>query len=156
MIRKPKRKSKKKDFKRATYVDALDSVFSHYIRQKAADDDGMVGCFTCTAIGHWKTMQCGHYFSRKSLSTRWDERNVRVQDMHCNVFIGGNYPVFGVRLAQEIGADGMAELERLNKQVVKLDNNELVAKIRMYYLQLRWPDEISLTLRKQLKQLKII
>lgn len=156
MIKKPKRKAKKKDFKRATYVDTLDSVFSHYIRQKEADDEGMVKCFTCSAVGHWKSMQCGHFFSRTSLSTRWDERNVRVQDANCNVWKGGNYPVYGVRLAQEIGAEGMSELEKLNKQTAKLDNNDLLGMIRMYYLQLRWKDEISTSLRLKLKQLKVL
>lgn len=147
---------KKKDYKRATYVETLDSIFSHYLRQKYADKNGYVKCYTCDKTFHWKDIQCGHYFSRTSLSTRWDEKNCRPQCSGCNVAQHGNYPVFGIRLSQEIGTNGMERLEQLHNKTVKLMNIELLEMIKDYYSRLRWPGEISKTLEKNLKQLKVI
>jgi hypothetical protein len=156
MIKRKKPAKKKKDFKRNTYVETLDSVFSHYIRQGASNDAGFAGCYTCESIMPWQAMQNGHFFSRTSLSTRWSEMNSRCQCPSCNVFHSGNYPIYGVRLAREIGAEGMESLERLNKQTVKLSNIDLLEDIKFYYGKLRWPEQISQGLRLKLKQLKVI
>ena len=147
---------KKKDYKRSTYVDALDSVFSHYLRQKYADANGYVECYTCGKVLHWKDIQCGHYFSRKSLTTRWEEKNCRPQCSGCNVAQHGNYPVFGIRLSQEIGTKGMEKLEQLHNKTVKLSNIDLLEMTQSYYKKLRWPGEISQELTRKLKQLKVL
>ena len=151
-----KKKPKKKDFKRSTYVDTLDSVFSHYIRQKYADVNGIVKCYTCDVVAHWRDMQCGHYFSRKNLSTRWLAQNCRVQDYSCNVGRGGNYPVFGVRLAEEVGPTIMTFLERKHNETLNVNNADLLEMINDFYARLRWPEDISEGLKKKLKQLKVI
>jgi hypothetical protein len=155
--RKPvKRKKKPKEYKRATYVDTLDSVFSHYIRQKYADDDGMVRCYTCDITLPFHEMQCGHFYSRTALSTRWHPQNARPQEKLCNVYRHGNYPTYGTRLASEIGAGEMEKLGRLNKTIVKLSNDDLLDKIRFFYEELRWPDQISMGLLSKLRQLKVV
>ena len=146
---------KKKDFKRSTYIGALDSVFSHYLRQKHADKNGMVKCYTCDKVMHWKDIQCGHYFSRKSLSTRWEERNCRPQCSGCNVMLSGNYAIFGIRMAKELGKH-FPELEQLHNKTVKFSNTDLLEMIRFYYSKLRWPGEISQQLTQRLKQLKVL
>lgn len=151
-----KKKPKKKDFKRSTYVDTLDSVFSHYIRQKYADVNGMVKCYTCDVVAHWRDMQCGHYFSRKNLSTRWDVDGCRIQCRNCNVFQHGNYPVYGVRLATEIGAEKMMALEIKHNKTVKFSNLDLLDMAKGFYHILRWPHEISHNLRTQLLRIGVI
>ena len=47
----------------------LDKWFSLYIRLRDANEYGMVQCFTCGKVGHYKTggMQNGHFQSRKHL-----------------------------------------------------------------------------------------
>jgi hypothetical protein len=147
---------KKKDYKRSTYVETLDSVFSHYLRQKYADENGYVRCYTCDKTFHWKDIQCGHYFSRVSLATRWSESNCRPQCSGCNVAQHGNYPIFGIRLAQEIGTKGMEKLEQLHNKTVKLSNLDLLEMTKEYYDKLRWPGEISQELSRKLKKLKVI
>jgi hypothetical protein len=86
----------------------LDRVFSLYIRQRNANSNGTVMCFTCGTKGHWKTMDCGHFQSRKHTSTRWDEQNCQVQCKSCNIFKNGEQYKFGLYIDQFYGK-GIAE-----------------------------------------------
>src|SRR5690348_13199697 len=36
----------------------LDIIFSQLVRLKEADEHGMVKCYTCDDLKHWKQMQC--------------------------------------------------------------------------------------------------
>ena len=64
----------------------LDKWFSLYIRLRDATDEGLVQCFTCGKVSHYKSgMQNGHFQSRKHLSTRWSETNCQVQCVGCNM-----------------------------------------------------------------------
>ena len=147
---------KKKDYKRSSYVRTLDDVFSHYLRQKYADDNGFVRCYTCDTVLHWKDIQCGHYYSRGSQATRWDEKDCRPQCYSCNVGKNGNYPVFAERLRDEIGDDGMDELKRLSHATSKFSRPDLLDLIHKYYGLMRWPGEISKTLTESLHKFKVI
>ena len=147
---------KKKDYKRSSYVRCLDDVFSHYLRQKYADDNGDVKCYTCDAVMSWKELQCGHYYSRGSQATRWDEKDCRPQCYSCNVGKNGNYPVFAERLRDEIGDDGMDELKRLSHATSKFSRPDLLDLIHKYYGLMRWPGEISKTLTESLHKFKVI
>lgn len=81
----------------------LDELFSKFIRQRGADENGMNRCFTCGKVAHWKLLQCGHYVSRTKLATRWDEVNCQVQCPGCNLFKEGNKPNFTVNLESKYG-----------------------------------------------------
>lgn len=89
-----------------------DTLFSLYIRQKYADKDGMVKCYTCATVRHWKQMQNGHFVTRKYLGTRYDERNCRPQCFYCNFQKFGNgRPVeFAEGLVKEYGENIVSEL----------------------------------------------
>lgn len=115
-----KDKQKKKKDRKPTISQLkhkLDAIFSQYIRQKYAKD-GKVACFTCSRIGHIKEMQCGHFVSRSYLATRFDERNVRVQCVGCNVFGGGKVAIFAINLEKE--KKGIVqELYRKSQEITK-------------------------------------
>ena len=82
----------------------LDKWFSLYIRLREATDEGMVQCFTCGKVAHYKSgMQCGHFQSRRFLSTRWDEKNCQVQCVGCNMFKSGEQWQFGMQLNAKYG-----------------------------------------------------
>tara|TARA_R110001583_G_scaffold8832_1_gene41744 strand:+ start:4299 stop:4700 length:402 start_codon:yes stop_codon:yes gene_type:complete len=117
---------------RSQAVRKLDKVFSIYIRQRAADNFGMVNCYTCGKRKHWKEVDAGHFQSRAKFSTRWDEQNVKAQCKHCNMTNGGQQYQFGMMLDQEYG-EGMAEkiLIRSN-QMSKLSLPELRIMIDAY------------------------
>ena len=113
-------------------IKELDSAYSKYIRQKDADDNGQVKCYTCDKVKHWKSIDCGHYISRRHLSTRYYEKNTKPQCKGCNIFKEGNKPVFALELIKEYGKDVLEELDSLSHIKIKYDRNKLSNMI-MYY-----------------------
>lgn len=108
----------------------LDRVFSLYIRQKYANEDGTVKCYTCTTIKHWTEMQNGHWIPRNNLATRFSEENCRVQCVGCNLFQKGRPDVFAVNLIKE-GVDIVA-LEQTKYRVFKIDRHWYETLIEKY------------------------
>ena len=110
----------------------LDSLFSQYIRLRNADHLGRVKCFTCGAEKHWKEQQAGHFQSRSHHSTRWDEVNVQVQCVKCNMFRQGEQYKFGMYLDAKYGLVIAEELEFMSKVSVKMMRIDYVEKISYY------------------------
>jgi hypothetical protein len=108
----------------------LDRVFSLFIRQKYANEDGMVKCYTCSTVKHWKEMQNGHWIPRNNLATRFHEDNCRVQCVGCNMFQKGMPDVFAVNLIKE-GVD-LVELQKTRYSVFKVDSLWYESKIAHY------------------------
>jgi|TARA_R110002012_G_scaffold299516_1_gene498664 hypothetical protein len=96
----------------------LDKWFSLFIRLREATDEGMCQCFTCGKVGHYKTggMQCGHFQSRRHLSTRWHEWNCQVQCVKCNMYEQGEQWKFGISLNAKYGEGTSNELGFLAQQ----------------------------------------
>lgn len=111
---------------------ALDKVFSLYIRQKEADHRGFVKCYTCSKVDHWKSMHCGHYISRRHLSTRWEEKNCKVQCVGCNIFNQGAGPAFAIHLLKDYGPDILSILEIKKNNIFRAGAFELRALIEEY------------------------
>jgi len=78
------RASRGKEKSISKLMHEADRLMSLFIRQKYADKDGNVTCYTCPYTAHWKKMQNGHLVSRFYKETRYDERNCRPQDEYCN------------------------------------------------------------------------
>ena len=87
-----------------------DRLMSLFVRQKYADRDGLVKCYTCPYQAHWKKMQNGHLVSRYYLATRYDERNCRPQCYTCNMWRNGMTPHFAAKLQEELGQGIVEEL----------------------------------------------
>tara|TARA_Y100000385_G_scaffold275163_1_gene319190 strand:- start:243 stop:632 length:390 start_codon:yes stop_codon:yes gene_type:complete len=115
----------------------LDKVFSEYIRQRNADHLGRVKCFTCGVEKHWKEQQAGHFQSRSHHSTRWDEVNVQVQCIKCNMFRQGEQYKFGLYLDQRFGEGTAEELEQRAKIIVKLNRVDYEEAIERYKQKIR-------------------
>ena len=106
----------------------LDSVFSHYIRQKDAVNE-IATCVTCGARAHWKKMQNGHYVARNHMSTRYDEENCHVQCVGCNMFKGGNMDEYSLFLIKQYGKAILPKLNKKKQTIHKMsipDYQELV------------------------------
>ena len=112
---------------RKTLVTKLDAVFSEYIRRRYAKND-IAQCVTCGKKDHWKNLQAGHFISRKHYATRWNEENVQVQCVACNVYRYGEQYLFGVYLGEEKSQ----ELLQLSREVVKFSNIDLEIKINYF------------------------
>lgn len=127
-----KKKPKSKEKTHAQLKKELDRVFSLYIRQKDADENGMVACYTCGKVMHWKQIQAGHFVSRQFLATRWDENNVKPQCAGCNIFGNGKPLDFEERLKKELGNDFVEKMKASRHQTMKLDRNWYKEQIDTY------------------------
>lgn len=119
--------------KRKKLIDRLDAIFSQYIRLREADN-GMVECFTCGKVEHWKGkgMQNGHFMSRKFLSTRWDEINCQVQCVGCNVYRYGEQYKFSLQLDSKYGEGTADSMHQKSREIYKVMDKELEDKIKYY------------------------
>jgi hypothetical protein len=115
----------------------LDILFSQYIRRRNADHLGIVKCFTCGVEKHWKEQQAGHFQSRSHHSTRWDEVNVQVQCVKCNMYRQGEQYKFGMYLDQRFGDGTAEELEYRAKTIVKLNRVDYEEAIERYKQKIR-------------------
>ena len=112
---------------RKTLVKKLDTIFSIYIRKRYAKDN-IAECVTCGKRDHWKNLQAGHFMSRKHYATRWDEDNVEVQCMGCNVYRYGEQYLFAKHLG-ETKADALLVKSR---QIQKFTGADLIDLIELY------------------------
>jgi len=112
---------------RKTIVNNLDKVFSEYIRRRYAKN-GIAECVTCGKKDHWKNLQAGHFMSRKHYATRWDDENVEVQCMACNVYRYGEQYLFAKHLGQEKADELLAK----SRTMVKIKDWELQDMIEIY------------------------
>ena len=111
----------------------LDKWFSLYIRLRDATDEGIVQCFTCSRISHYKSgMQCGHFQSRRHHSTRWNESNCQVQCVKCNMYEQGEQFKFGMALEGKYGEGTSEELEFLARTISKVSRIDYEEKISYY------------------------
>ena len=119
---------------RKSLVKKLDAIFSEYIRLRKANKRGIVSCYTCGKKAYWKGsgMQNGHFMSRKSYSTRWEELNCQTQCYSCNVMRYGEQYKYGLELQKEYGKDLPEQLLIQSKQIKKFSNIDLEDMINKY------------------------
>jgi hypothetical protein len=107
----------------------LDTIFSLFIRLSASDRNGMVRCFTCDNVHHYKAIQNGHFQSRRFMSTRFDPINCAPQCYACNVGMSGMQYEFGKRMDALYGK-GIADLTVQKSKVVhKFTTDEMLELI---------------------------
>ena len=123
-------KSQRKNVSQSALKSRLDKIFSRYIRQKYADRNGNVKCYTCSIVKPWKEMQCGHWIPRNNLATRFSEENCRVQCVGCNMFQKGRPDVFAVNLLNE-GVDIIA-LQQTKYRIFQIDSIWYEEQIKKY------------------------
>jgi 5-methylcytosine-specific restriction endonuclease McrA len=112
---------------RKNLIKELDTVFSQFIRLRYAKNE-IAECVTCGKKDHWKKLQAGHFMSRSNYSTRWDENNVQVQCVGCNVYKSGEQYKYSLYLGNNLSE----ELYIKSKQIVKFADVELIDMIKDY------------------------
>jgi hypothetical protein len=111
----------------------LDKWFSLFIRLREANEYGIVQCFTCGVVRHYKDgMQNGHFQSRKHMATRFDEENCQVQCVKCNMFSQGEQYKFSLALESKYGEGKAEELEVLARTTLKISRAEYEEQIEYY------------------------
>lgn len=126
-------------------VKKLDSVFSQYIRLRDAHEwheanptspFGYVACCTCGGVRHWKEVDCGHYYGRRSMNTRFEERNAHAQCKGCNCDEGrkAEYTLF---LQKKYGPEIIERLVIAGKRPRKFKPFELEGLILHYTAEVK-------------------
>jgi len=111
------------------YKHKLDKVFSEYTRRRYANDNGLVQCFTCRCVKHWKDMQNSHFVPRNISSTRYDETNCHPACKGCNIFKSGALDVYAVELEAKYGKgilQKLAEKKRTTKRFTIPELEEMI------------------------------
>ena len=124
-------KKKKPSLKRLK--EKADKLLSLYVRQRDADQHGIVKCVTCSNKTHWKGVDCGHWLSRSYLSTRFEETNVAAQCKRCNAWFGGRPDDFERFIAAKHGKEEVERLRALKHQSIKRttsDYEELISELQ--------------------------
>lgn len=104
-------------------------VFSEYIRRRDEKD----GCISCGKKVPWKEAQAGHYIPRTAgLSTYFDERNVNLQCVACNLWRHGNLSGYAIGLRKKLGNDILEDLDKLRVQTRKISSVEYQNLISHY------------------------
>ena len=126
-----KKRIEKLDRKHNSYKylhDLAWTLQSVFIRKKAADRYEMVECFTCGRKMHWKMGQMGHYWHGR---LDFDLRNLKIQCAGCNKYLHGNLAIYGIKLSELLGVEGMKQLRR-DAETKKYSIQELKEIIALY------------------------
>ena len=110
----------------------LDTVFSIFIRQRDAQNNGFGNCISCGRPVFWKNADCGHYNNRKHMATRYDEVNCNLQCRACNRFDEGNMSGYRHGLIKKYGEEKVIELEMRKFNKAKISKVELELLIDHY------------------------
>lgn len=106
-----------------TTKNKLDKIFAEYIRLR---DN------RCVICGSINNLNCGHYFSRKALGTRWDEINCNCQCASCNMKHNDNPEPYRKFMVKKYGEKKIEFLEFKYLQKQKYKEYELKDLIEIY------------------------
>lgn len=123
-----KNKSKRK---RPDPTAKLDRVFSEYIRLR--DSDGsFFRCISCGEIKPIGQADCGHYFSRRKMSVRWDKQNANAECRACNRFRSDHLIGYRENLIKKIGEKAFKALEIRSTLTAKYSEFDIKVLIKYY------------------------
>jgi hypothetical protein len=132
MKKKQGERRSRKDPSLSSLVDRLDKVFSKYIRLRDAMPSGFFRCISCGKIKPVQKADCGHYFSRKHMSTRFDEDNCHAECSSCNRFDAEHLHGYRENLVRKIGEQRFLLLEVKAHETKKWSRFELEQLVKYY------------------------
>ena len=107
-------------------------LFSEWIRRKDADEGGTNYCFTCGAPKFWKELHAGHFIGGRTNAVLFVEEIVKPQCLTCNVFLGGNYGPYTLKMLDLHGREKVEEFMSLKHQVKKYSRADIEEMIAEY------------------------
>lgn len=119
----------------------LDKVFSQFVRYRdCLKTTGTIesgACITCNWVYPYSQLQAGHFVSRTSYATRYDERNVNAQCVSCNVFKKGNIDEYFVRMEELYGREVVDELLSHKHTTRRFKRKEMKEMIDYYKAKIK-------------------
>lgn len=115
--------------KKPDLVAKLDKVFSRYIRLRDCMPNGYFRCISCGKIKPFEQADCGHFHSRRHMSTRFDEDNCHAECRACNRFRSDHLIGYEKNLIVKIGQmryDKLTWKAETTKKWADFELNELI------------------------------
>ena len=120
-------------------IEALDRLFSEFIRKRAMLTGGCEYCGTekhdapkanGNTLPAWKQLQTAHFHSRRKLSTRYDPDNASGLCPACHMHIDGN-PYEHVGFYQKrLGQEKFEQLNLRANMTMKIDREMIKADLK--------------------------
>ena len=137
--KKPKKKEKPileegavKAKRKPDLVKKLDKVFSLYIRLRDSMPSGYFKCISCGQIKRFDQADCGHFYSRTHMATRFDEDNCSAECGFCNRFKADHLIGYQTNLIKKIGVGRFELLGVKAHSTKRWSDFELEAMIKHY------------------------
>lgn len=123
--KKPVKKSKgrKSKYPKVTTIKKhCSDLHSLFVRLRDSKANGMGKCITCNreCFFYDDCFDAGHMFSRRLMSTHYDDRNVNGQCKGCNGPGNGQQYEYGMAIDEKCGKGTAMELRELSKQTKKM------------------------------------
>lgn len=118
--------------KRPDLKAKLDKEFSLFIRLRDCMANGYFKCISCGQIKPFEQADCGHYFSRTHLSTRFDENNCHAECRHCNRFKADHLEGYRENLIEKIGQQKFILLKAKASRTSKITDFDYEQLIKYY------------------------
>lgn len=119
-----------------TLKNTLDRVFAQFIKFRDSIDNHFK-CISCEQTKPLDQFNCGHYYSRRYLSLRWNEKNNNGQCVYCNLHLKGNIQGYRTGLISKYGTKVIQELEIIKYQSRKYARFDLEILIKHYKAQIK-------------------
>ena len=110
--------------------DALDLLFSKYIRLRASNH-----CEYCGAYKDFRQLQVSHFIGRRKRNVRYDPENACALDFSCHAYLQEHPYQHTEFFKKRLGSERFEELNIRAEMIVKLDEEwiktDLKEKIRL-------------------------
>ena len=110
----------------------LDRIFSEYTRLRDADENGIVKCYCCGKLLHWRKSQNMHYIPRQHMALRFSEMNCHAGCVRCNYYNNGNIDAYRRHLVEQYGEDEVRKLEAAKNNETKYSASDYLLLINFY------------------------
>ena len=124
--------SKKRKKGKTDLVKRLDKVFALYIRLRDCMPNGFGRCISCGKIKPYRELDCGHFFGRSNMATRFDEDNCSAECQGCNRVSSDHLIYYQENLIRKIGVARFSTLRERAHSIKKWDDDELAKMITHY------------------------
>ena len=130
--KKTQSSSSKKRGGSADLIKRLDKVFACYIRLRDIMPNGMGKCISCGRIKPYREIDCGHFFGRTNMATRFDEDNCNGECRGCNRASSDHLIFYQENLIKKIGVARFSSLREKARSTKKWEADELQRLIEYY------------------------
>lgn len=113
-------------------VKKLDRVFAYYIRLRDIMPNGMGKCISCGKIKPYGELDCGHFYGRTNMATRFDEDNCNGECRGCNRASSDHLIFYQENLIKKIGIARFSSLREKAHSTKKWEAEELQRMIDYY------------------------